>query len=112
MNIYYFGCWKELGHYLWNKHGYTVKNQTPWQDIDAFLCPNGPQIQGVVKIHHKDGWTAMAFWDRSVDKRPGSNSVFIAEGIYTFEEMKNIAEKNFLSIWKRLNFKITEEKRG
>ena len=29
----------------------------------------GPQTQGEALLYHKQGWTAISFWDRSVDER-------------------------------------------
>ena len=70
----------------------------------------GNQAEGKAALHYKGGWTALAFWDRSVDSRPGSNSVFLAEGTHQFEDMVVLAQQSFPSIMQRFKFKI--EKSG
>ena len=65
-------------------------------------------IDGIAKLHHKDGWTAVAFWDRSVDHRPGSNSAFIFHEDLTFTEALAIAKAQFSSIFARFTFEISE----
>jgi hypothetical protein len=62
--------------------------------------------QGEAKLHHKDGWTAIAFWDNSVDDRPGSTSTFVMEGEYDFDEALAIAKENFPSIFERYSFEV------
>jgi hypothetical protein len=59
-------------------------------------------------VTHKDGWTAIAFWDRSLDKRPGSSSAFILEGTHSFEDMLETAREKFADIFARLTFEITK----
>ena len=71
-------------------------------------------VEGLAKLHNRrDGngeyWTALAFWDCSVDERPGSNSVFILEGLYNFEQALEIAKKTFPTIFKRFKFEIKEK---
>lgn len=108
---YYFGCWGEPGHYLWTTSGNRVScinNATPWDwsALDCGLCPGGIQVEGHAALHRKDGWTALAFWDRSIDTRPNSNSVFIAEGVHTAEEMGRISSVAFPRIWARFYFQV------
>ena len=112
----YYGCWDDVGHYLHRVSGMTislqrVEKELPWgYHVDGGLAPqNSGQIQGQASLHHKDGWTALSFWDRTVDKRPGSSSTFLAKGTYDFEAMKKIAQENFPSIWQRFPFEITEK---
>ena len=109
--IYYFGCIGDSGHYLWrNDYNRGLDfDVTPWgTDIDTGLCPPGNQPQGLAALHHKDGWTALAFWDRSVDKRPGSNSVFLANRVVDFDGMMALARANFPAVIARLPFPITD----
>jgi hypothetical protein len=84
------------------------------------------EIEGEALVHHKDGWTALAFWDRTVDKRGACCSVYLAEGIFTFEQMVEMAKERFSHRWNKMNFEvkacidgqpdrlsqITEESRG
>lgn len=109
MRIYYFGCWDTAGHYLFeSQYNRPSMDVIPWENIDGGLCTEETRIQGVAKIHHKDGWTALAFWDYSIDDRPGSNSVFLAEGIHGFYHMIEFSKKHFPKIFNRFQFKLVE----
>lgn len=65
-----------------------------------------PQGKARVTLHH--GWTLMAFWDRSGDSRFGSYSIFLAEGVFSFDEMVAFASARFPSVWQRITsaFKV------
>ena len=120
MKVFYFGCYGNAGHYMRApggsalrstraEHDFTISN--PWgYNIDGELCvsPERRQVQGVTKVHHKDGWTAISFWDRSVDSRPGSNSALLAEGEHTFEGMMALFNHYFPEVLKRYKFPIVE----
>jgi hypothetical protein len=109
MKVYYFGMHRPepdrtLGECRATSY-FTERN--PWgYAIDGGLCPKGPEIEGRALIHHKDGWTAMSFWDRSVDHRGKCNSSFLAEGTFTFEEMLAIAREKFPRVVGRFKFEI------
>lgn len=113
MRVLHYGCWNDVGHYLReSRYLYGDRKDLPWDNIDGGLCPdkiNG-QIQGDAILHHRDGWTAISFWDRSVDSRGGSNSNFFAEGNHSFEEMVQIAKDKFPNIMSRFKFEIVEFK--
>jgi hypothetical protein len=121
MLVRYFGCWEQAGHFLCDEHGRHMHDEKvcPWKDyeIDSKLQPGcyedrgywqhrGPETEGEALVHHKDGWTALSFWDRSVDKRGKCNSTFMAEGIHDFETMKKIAMERFPKIWSRFTFEV------
>lgn len=122
VKLIYFGCYRETGHFFWRpgmQYAPYDGNVTPWGwAIDGGLCPGAstnpdrtwergrPEVEGEVVLHHKNGWTALAFWDRSVDQRPGSNSVFCAEGNFTFEEMCALAQQHFPTVWSRFKFTV------
>ena len=92
----FFGCWHDVGHYLHDASGSTVRHRTPWSGsgrwaehgggLDGTLAPGDSQARGRAKLHVKDGWTALAFWDRSVDTRPNSNGVFLVDEELNFRE--------------------------
>jgi hypothetical protein len=126
--MFYFGPWQQAGHYLVNEWGSGVygerKGNFPWSEgqIDGRLqphfpdcakkrgysycgCGNGPE--GIALIHHKSGWTALSFWDRSVDPRGACNSNFFAEGTFTFDEMVAMAKHRFEFRWKKMGFEVT-----
>lgn len=106
----YFGVWEgQPGHYLYDRNGRLVRN---WpmlgKNLDIGFCPEtgGYQREGVAALEHVNGWTVLAFWDRSGDKRGSSNSVFLAEGKLTFEEMVARAQEEFPEVWERFTFNV------
>lgn len=126
---FYFGCWNNAGHYIHQVGGhklplYNGAHPFPWDvsELDGGLCPGvwhrpsghrvkpTEEIQGLARLHHRQGWTAMAFWDRSVDTRGGCNSVFMVEGEHDFEKMCALFQEHFPTVWKRFKFQIVSEK--
>lgn len=111
----YFGPLTEPGHGFFDYKGqplaFNSVNQ-PWgTKIDGGL--NGGETmgkQGQARIHHKDGWTAMSFWDSSVDTRPGCSSVYLKTGLHTFDEMVGLAMKYFPERWAKMGFEVREVK--
>lgn len=119
----YYGPWKEAGHYFFTETGRWLereeRNRIPWKehDIDGVLQPGcrledgrpvcqGPRTEGHALLHHKAGWTALSFWDSSVDTRPGCNSTYVAEGVFTFEQMVELAKSRFAVRWNRMKFPV------
>jgi hypothetical protein len=97
MKVYYFGCIGEAGHYMHTpneaSHDWDFMEKNPWGlGLD----------DGFKGLRHKDGWTALAMTDYTVDSRPGSNSVFLAEGTFSQEEMNALAHQYFPSVAKRI----------
>lgn len=99
---------------------YRHENVLPWKDIDGVLQPGCreerghwvhhgvPEVEGEALLHHKDGWTAISFWDRSVDKRGACNSTYFAEGTFTFDEMVEMAKARFSERWNRMAFEVRQ----
>lgn len=109
--VYFNGVFRagEAGHYLYSPTGETHHHATdiPWpsHDLDGGLVWNagrwrvegrscwrepvtaGPSVQGHAALHYKDGWTALAWHDFTGDERGGSNSLVLARGILSFDEM-------------------------
>jgi len=123
--MYYFGPWDIPGHYLFKENGCSTHREEdllPWaHQIDGCLqpgCRKNPrnnqwthervadEVEGEALLHHKDGWTALSFWDRSVDTRFGCNSTYFAEGTFTFDEMVEMAKTRFSERWAKMNFKV------
>lgn len=115
--MFYFGPWDSAGHHLYDENGRSVRNRGsfPWNEwdsangIDGKLQPETEgyyQVEGVAAIHHKDGWTALSFWDRTVDTRYGCNSNYFAEGVFTFDEMVEMAKTRFAARWDKMNFEV------
>lgn len=86
MRVYYFGCYRESGHYYWNpalekeSKAHTI---VPWgHEIDSDLYNHaygGTNPKNTAIVLHKDGWSALVITDNTVDKRPNSKSAFIFE---------------------------------
>ncbi len=121
--MFYFGPWDQAGHFFWSEHGgrvtREVENSLPWKDweIDGKLQPrcydkrghweHGREVEGEALLHHKNGWTCLSFWDRSVDTRGACNSTYFAEGTFTFEEMVEMSKTRFAKRWNKMNFKVS-----
>lgn len=71
----------------------------------------GAQIEGEALMHYVDGWTAMSFWDRTIDKRSGCNSTFIARGRFVFDELLAMARAQYPKRFSLMKFKIVEVKK-
>src|SRR5579862_26022 len=122
IKMFYFGPWDQAGHYMrsddhppqdlegWRAVShFTYTN--PWgRSIDGSLAPPDTHMEGFARVHHKDGWTALSFWDRTIDSRPGSHSTYLAEGYYTFDQMVEFASKRFAERWNRMPFAVVEHK--
>lgn len=50
------------------------------------VAVNDPQVEGRAFIHYVDGWTVLAWWDRSGDARGGCNAAFLVEGYHRYSE--------------------------
>lgn len=100
---YYFGCTRginsrEAGHFFYDTNLRSVGLSStrlglPWEHVDGVLAPRlyegryAPECpQGEAALHHKDGWTALAFWDRTGDSRGNSSSTFFFEGTLDYQE--------------------------
>lgn len=125
--MFYFGPWDEPGHFLTSEHGQHVRkgerDTLPWDEwageVDGKLQPHAAtcngrsycgclQPEGAAILHHKKGWTALSFWDRSVDGRGGCNSTYFAKGTFTFDEMVEMAKTRFARRWNKMKFEVTK----
>lgn len=127
--VLYFGPLKESGHFLFYENGEQVSPHrladtiTPWgREIDGTLQPGmilwrdhwinessrgGRSWQyGEAVIHHKEGWTALSFWDSTIDTRPGCSSTYLAQGTFTFEQMVELAKERFAERWGKMKFEV------
>ncbi len=101
----YFGCIGRAGHYWYSARLERVRSpkDCPFDDyIDGKLPPADDRSQGADALHHRDGWTAWAMWDYSVDRRGGCNCAFVAPGLWDLAAMKTIARQVFPGITARL----------
>jgi len=113
--VYYFGSLGS-GHHMYDPTDtlfYVRKLETPWGSYpDGTLCPEKTYQNGLALLHHKDGWTAVGFWDQSGDTRPGSHSTFLVKGTYTFDEMLALAKAQWTGVFARMRFQIVEKSNG
>jgi hypothetical protein len=128
MRALYFGCFGSTGHRFveFDTDGLPVMVpftraviDLPWSpdQIDGKLAKRtrgkyGPdaaeeQMQGRGVLHHRNGWTALAFWDRSIDHRPGSNSVFFFDAILNeLQVMWQLKTTFGFPIFERFGFEV------
>lgn len=108
--ILYFGRIGSSGHHLHSKRTKIRYEETPWGmalDTGILKADNIPDVvDGKTVIHWKDGWTIIAFWDRSGDSRPGSNSAFIVRQEMNSEKLLLLAQQQWPEIFSRLEFPI------
>lgn len=105
---FYFGCNRDTGHYLHDRHRYRVSASHGLahrlNKFDGSLPPLGQGLY-VASVTHLGGlgMTALAWWDQSVDTRPGSNSIIFApvESIQG-EDLLHYAEKMMPWVFARL----------
>ncbi len=116
--VFYFGCWgTESGHYLHKPGGRCIRYEmTPWgTKLDGGVQPvredpcigHGIPLSVVTRmtsvVAPPAQWTAWAFWDRTVDTRPGSCAAFVADDSFTQTQMEALARQHFPEVWKRLH---------
>lgn len=114
MGPLYFGCWGEMGHYLWTpRHTRPADAEIPafagdgGRRLDGTLCPLGREIEGLCALAHLEGWTVISFWDRSGDKRGKSNSNFLLPGTLGQQEALAAARAAFPALFARFPFQVT-----
>ena len=117
-NVYYFGCYRESGHYLWTSPPMAREWDlvTPWgiwMDLDGTFPPAhgslpGPEIepQGPARLHRRDGWTAIGWWDRSVDHRGACNSALLVDSDVSFSDVLLLGADAFPLVMERLPFLV------
>lgn len=122
--VYYYGCIGASGHYFFGpgpSHAYArreVERRLMELFGTLYLAP-GPrerdrynfvrdehQTEGHAALVYAGGWTALSFWDRSVDRRHGCVSTFLAEGTYDAPAMLKTCGDAFPRIWSRYSFEV------
>jgi len=56
----------------------------------------------IVRLHHKAGWTAISFWDRTGDDRFGSSSTILTEGTHSLATMLDLFRERLPGVWARV----------
>ena len=125
VECWYFGCTTGPGHFF-NGPG-TITRVRAMEEMltelfgyfDGKLLWNSPrnerdryggrdETEGRAFITHRGGWTALAFWDRSVDRRGACNSAFFVQGTLTFAQIVRVARHRWPKIWARFTFDVVE----
>lgn len=128
MRALYFGCprgvygYREAGHRFVEPGGRAARTRDaevaqPWGlTVDGQLAPReydsrrAPEMpQGVAALHHKDGWTALSFWDRSGDSRGASSSTFLFEATLDFDQALSAARERFPALFERFSFEVVAD---
>ena len=133
--ILFHGCHKEAGHYWWapgmrgRGDGYPFRRRkadgslsdepydyVPWRHaVDGALAPTGPQVEGIaayatagcrIGTPDEEWWSALSWWDRSVDKRPGSNATFVIDQKVSPEMLLGAARAKFPEVFARMKYEI------
>lgn len=133
MRAFYFGCWREPGHRLWHQGsdgtpiqkydqgeaerrllgGYPHSTQKeigeiPWgYSLDGGLLKGKRLGQGEAVVDRRDGWTALSFWDYSVDSRGGSSSTFVFDADLEPDTALEAAREAFPPVFARFTFPVT-----
>ena len=78
---YYLGCRHSVGHHLTSRSGMTY-HLPELSDLDGELCLEDKGLYQAVltRLPHLD-YSALAWWDQSIDHRRGSNSVIFAPSL-------------------------------
>lgn len=104
----YFGCHCKAGHYLFFQ-GMRSFNRHGWpRELAGFdgMLPSQTDTAGyIATVSRLGGWglTALAFWDYSVDKRAGCNSIVFAPSLTIMpEELLAEAKMRFPEVFGRL----------
>jgi hypothetical protein len=116
---FYGGCIGRVGHYLWDVHGrrpreqYGPKAPIPWEHWDGSLQPAHTQAEGQAVIHYKREvggpiWTAISFWDRTVDSRGNSSSNFFFDSHLSFDDALADAREHWPRIFERFTFEVNQ----
>lgn len=111
----YFGCWQQAGHYYWSRGMRRLgrstaeeRQATPWGlSVDGGLVDRNDRLTvGHARTFYKDGWTALAFTDDSVDSRPGSWSVYCIPATLGYDDALRIARLAFPQVFERYPWQI------
>lgn len=104
----YFGCHRVPGHYVFRQGMGRYRDTNHGRDLsmfDGMLPPQADTAGYIATVSRLEGWSlsALAFWDYSVDKRGGCNSVVFAPSLtITPEQLLAEAQQRFPEVFGRL----------
>jgi hypothetical protein len=109
--VFYFGCLNSKGHHYYRPGSDSTMADLPgpWEyEVDGGLQPHtGFTNQGDAALHHRDGWTCLAWWDMTMDTRPASCSAVIVDRVADAVEMLRLLGEHFPAVAKRQTRPIT-----
>lgn len=113
--IYFCGVWPRstAGHYCFLTNGawtHSEHPRSPWGDKYEPLLDTHPdrdddprtEDEGVFVHMASDGWTLLAAWDRSGDKRRGSTASFAIQAELEPEAALDVAKRSFPAVFDRI----------
>lgn len=102
----YFGCHNSRpGHYMFEQGMLPVHDSRLPRYFDGQLAPQDSREPYIAAVSRLEGWgmTALSFWDNSVDKRPGSNSIIFAPSLtISPDDLLSEAQRRFPQVFARL----------
>lgn len=112
---FYFGCHGQPGHYVFTEGMRSYyppygSGRPELSRFDGMLPPQDSTKPYIATVSRLEGWglTALAFWDYSVDKRSGCNSVVFAPSLdITPDELLAQAHVRFPQVFKRMPVAVT-----
>ena len=117
MDWFYFGCGDQTGHYLFNQNQHKVKAtygkiERSLEEFDGILPPfpelKVPNYKASFSRLGGLGYSALSWWDRSVDSRPGSSSTIFAPDLtIPAPSMLILAQARFPWVFSRLPQPVT-----
>ena len=113
--VLYFGCWGGVGHHLYHPDGRSA-GAAQERSLDGPYvppCPRGCRLgcsdeercqpQGLARLTQEPGRTVLDFWDRTVDARGGSHSLFLLPPGTGFADALRLSRTAFPRVWHRLD---------
>lgn len=132
--ILFHGCgMREVGHYWWapgmissgafrRRHNDRLEDDpyryVPWGfSVDGGLAPQGDRLhvegQGAfaqsgrfIGTLEEEWWSAISWWDNSIDKRPASNATFVIDQRVSAAELLVATEAKFSEVLGRMKYDI------
>lgn len=128
VECYYFGCIGRPGQYMYKRGAHSAYDEeniitAAFGGIDGRLCWNSApagqkqydrrdETEGRAFLTRRGGWTAIAFWDNSADRRGNVSSAFFVRGDLTFAQMVRVARHQWPQVWARFTFEVVEVDRS
>lgn len=107
ISVYYFGPLTQPGHHMYSQTGYSLCMRRKRKSRGRTV---GVGTHARSRIHVGAEAQNMTYAERAEDvgaaRRYACNSTFIANGIFTFEEMVALAKESFPGRWAAMKFEV------